>query len=44
MPPPRKKSAAARGPASILEGISFDGKAGAMAQILERLENLKDRT
>ncbi|GJJ78572.1 hypothetical protein EMPS_10931 [Entomortierella parvispora] len=44
MPPPRKKSAAARGPASILEGISFEDKTEAMAQILERLENLKDRT
>ncbi|KAG0206411.1 hypothetical protein BGX28_002127 [Mortierella sp. GBA30] len=41
--PPRKKSAAAKGPTSIAEGLSLNNKQGAMSQILDRLENLTDK-
>jgi len=41
--PPRKKSAASRGPASIAEDLPLDNKQEAMALIIERLENLTDK-
>ncbi|KAG0249999.1 hypothetical protein BG011_008729 [Mortierella polycephala] len=40
---PRKKSAAAKGPASIAEGLALESKQEAMAQILERLQDLTDK-
>ncbi|KAF8940876.1 hypothetical protein BGZ47_007579 [Haplosporangium gracile] len=42
--PPRKKSAAAKGPASIAEDLPLDNKQEAMATIIERLENLTDKS
>ncbi|ORZ27532.1 Bromodomain-containing protein [Lobosporangium transversale] len=44
MPPTRKKSTTAKGTASIVEGLSFDNKEETMAEILGRLENLKDKS
>jgi hypothetical protein len=41
--PPRKKSAAAKGPASIAEDLPLDNKQEAMATIIERLEHLTDK-
>jgi len=41
--PPRKKSAAAKGPASIAEDLPLDNKQEAMAMIIERLEKLTDK-
>ncbi|KAF9140652.1 hypothetical protein BGX30_006185 [Mortierella sp. GBA39] len=42
--PPRKKSAAAKGPASIAEDLPLDNKQEAMAMIIERLEKLTDKS
>ncbi|KAK3837328.1 MAG: Bromodomain-containing protein [Linnemannia gamsii] len=42
--PPRKKSAASKGPASIAEDLPLDNKQEAIAMIIERLENLKDKS
>ncbi|KAF9950132.1 hypothetical protein BGZ72_008157 [Mortierella alpina] len=42
--PPRKLSAAAKGPASIAEGLPRENKREAMALILDRLENLTDKS
>ncbi|KAF9902978.1 hypothetical protein EC991_004312 [Linnemannia zychae] len=42
--PPRKKSAASKGPASIADDLPLENKQEAMATIIERLENLKDKS
>ncbi|KAG0309630.1 hypothetical protein BGZ98_000039 [Dissophora globulifera] len=44
MPPLRTKSAAAKGPASIAEGLPLHSKQEAMALILDRLEDLTDKS
>ncbi|KAF9958085.1 hypothetical protein BGZ70_009312 [Mortierella alpina] len=42
--PPRKLSAAAKGPTSMAEGLPRENKQEAMALILDRLENLTDKS
>ncbi|KAI1291523.1 hypothetical protein EDD11_008861 [Mortierella claussenii] len=44
MPPPRTKSATAKGAASIAVGLTLANKQEAMAQVLERLENITDKS
>ncbi|KAG0002776.1 hypothetical protein BGZ80_005916, partial [Entomortierella chlamydospora] len=44
MPPLRKKTASVKGPASIAQDLSLDNKQEAMAQIIDRLEKLTDKS